>query len=239
MGFKHVAFLLADSSTKPHSSDDAECGRAGASSTTPSKTRAGMWCARRLPPAALHASQRRACRMAAPASKQACMHTPPRISTLPRCRGRSSPRGRAAPGHPTALALGLTTAVILCCYLLLAGRSDFGGSLPGLGRQGLRRYGDGTAHTLVIYVYAHTGGWVLPLPLLLLHTSEACRSLERPAPLDAAAGRSPPMRCHAPGLPSSAVSADPEYEGNLRFFLEAGVVPDDGCDYLLIVQEAS
>lgn len=43
MGFKHVGFLVGDSSAKPHASEDAECGGTGPSSTTPSKTRAGMW----------------------------------------------------------------------------------------------------------------------------------------------------------------------------------------------------
>ena len=28
-----------------------------------------------------------------------------------------------------------------------------------------------------------------------------------------------------------------EYEDNLRFFLEFGVAPGDGCDYLLVVQQ--
>lgn len=151
------------------------------------------------------------------------------------CRGRGSPRARAAPGHPTALALGLTTAIILCCYLLLAGRSAFGGalSLPaGLGRQGLRRYGDSTAQTLVIYVFAHTGGCWRPTgvgPLCWWWPAAVAGWMVGAGQQLVSPTRAPSLHAHA----------DPEYEGNLRFFLETGVAPDDGCDYLLVVQEAS
>jgi hypothetical protein len=31
-------------------------------------------------------------------------------------------------------------------------------SVPLSGMHGMHRFGDGTAHTLIIYVYAHTGG---------------------------------------------------------------------------------
>lgn len=39
------------------------------------------------------------------------------------------------------------------------------------------------------------------------------------------------------GLCQTVLPTDPEYEDNLKYFLEKGVRPDDGCDYLLVVQE--
>ena len=39
------------------------------------------------------------------------------------------------------------------------------------------------------------------------------------------------MYCHC-----TACTADVEYEENLKYFLEFGVQPGDGCDYLLVVQ---
>ena len=32
-------------------------------------------------------------------------------------------------------------------------------------------------------------------------------------------------------------NTDPEYEGNLIYFLEKGVAANDGCDYVIIIQE--
>lgn len=38
-------------------------------------------------------------------------------------------------------------------------------------------------------------------------------------------------------LPVTTWLSDPEYEDNLKYFVEKGVRPDDGCDYLVVVQE--
>lgn len=38
-------------------------------------------------------------------------------------------------------------------------------------------------------------------------------------------------------LPFTSSHSDPEYEDNLKYFVEKGVRPDDGCDYLVVVQE--
>lgn len=47
--------------------------------------------------------------------------------------------------------------------------------------------------------------------------------------------------CHPPLLtlptPPAHAHADVEYEENLLYFLEFGVQPGDGCDYLIVVQE--
>ena len=32
-------------------------------------------------------------------------------------------------------------------------------------------------------------------------------------------------------------NTDPEYEGNLRYFVKHGVAADDGCEYVIIVQQ--
>ena len=42
------------------------------------------------------------------------------------------------------------------------------------------------------------------------------------------------QRAAAFGFP---IKTDPEYEDNLKYFLEFGVRPGDGCDYLVVVQE--
>lgn len=59
----------------------------------------------------------------------------------------------------------------------------------------------------------------------------------------AAARGQPPCLCflitHPPThtTRSCVHPSDPEYQDNLHFFLEFGVRPGDGCDYLLVVQE--
>lgn len=32
-------------------------------------------------------------------------------------------------------------------------------------------------------------------------------------------------------------NTDPEYEANLVYFLEKGVAANDGCDYVIVIQE--
>lgn len=32
-------------------------------------------------------------------------------------------------------------------------------------------------------------------------------------------------------------NTDPEYQANLKYFLKTGVRADDGCDYVVIIQE--
>lgn len=86
----------------------------------------------------------------------------------------------------TLLATTVAGALLLAAYTTLAGHSAFSThSLAMNGLHGMRRFGDGGADTLVIYVYAHT---------------------------------------------------DVEYSDNLRYLLEFGVAPTDGCDYLVVVQ---
>lgn len=55
----------------------------------------------------------------------------------------------------------------------------------------------------------------LPLPHQLPHMQNSC--------------------CCSTALPNCA---DVEYEDNLKYFLEFGVRPGDGCDYLVVVQQA-
>ncbi|KAI3431515.1 hypothetical protein D9Q98_004565 [Chlorella vulgaris] len=100
--------------------------------------------------------------------------------------------GRKPGGKPGGSRLGravalLGAALFLGCYALFTSHTTFSiHSVPLSGMHGMHRFGDGTAHTLIIYVYAHT---------------------------------------------------DVEYEENLLYFLEFGVQPGDGCDYLIVVQE--
>lgn len=121
-----------------------------------------------------------------------------------------------------------TTVLRLRCY-----RSAHSLAMNGL--HGMRRFGDGGADTLVIYVYAHTG--------------EAARNSCNPpcaggahvwpkAPTRGPISRvaSPPFGV-PPVLPASGFGvADVEYSDNLRYLLEFGVAPTDGCDYLVVVQ---
>jgi hypothetical protein len=181
-------------------------------------------------------------------------------SALPRCRtlatlaGNPSvvPEAQAPEGDAGCAATAVAPSGLPFPLRLAAGCSLHTVEMSGM--HGMRRFGDGTAHTLVIYVYAHTGGYevetggvgCLSCLLLLDHllwgrpsarppsTAMSCLLLPGPGcPVALAAV----TRMVPPFSHPFTTTPDAEYQHNLRFFLEFGVQPNDGCDYLVVVQQ--